>query len=318
MQEPIINLNQVTKQYDNHFAVKDLSLSIHKGEVFGLLGPNGAGKTTSILMMLGLSEPTSGSVQVLGINSTKYPIEVKRKVGYLPDNVGFYANMTGIDNLIFTARLNGIPKHIAKERAEALLEKVGLKHAALKKAGTYSRGMRQRLGLADVLIKNPDVIILDEPTLGIDPEGVRDFLNLINSLNKDEGITVLLCSHHLHQVQQVCDRVGIFVDGKLLAHGNIDELVRQLFLKDTFVIHAVASPVHDVLLEKIKAVPGVTTVELLHDNSVDIHCEEDVSSLISRLIVESGSDLYQINKRDFGLDEIYHRYFEGREINEPH
>ncbi|MFS0612732.1 ABC transporter ATP-binding protein [Lederbergia ruris] len=317
MAEAIIELDQITKSYHNHFAVDHLSLSIHKGEVFGLLGPNGAGKTTSILMMLGLTEPTSGRVKVAGINATKHPIEVKRKVGYLPDNVGFYTNMTGMDNLLFTARLNGIPKEEAKERATKLLKQVGLSDAADKKAGEYSRGMRQRLGLADVLIKNPEIIILDEPTLGIDPEGVRDFLQLIQELNKKENITVLLSSHHLHQVQQVCDRVGIFVDGRLLAQGNLEQLVRQLFVKDSMVIQVTASPIDDTLLANIKEVAGVTKLEKVQDHQFDIHCQEDVSPLISRLIIESGSDLYQLTRKDFGLDEIYHRYFEGREVNEP-
>ncbi|KRG16314.1 ABC transporter ATP-binding protein [Lederbergia galactosidilytica] len=317
MAEAIIELEQITKSYHNHNAVEHLSLSIHKGEVFGLLGPNGAGKTTCILMMLGLTEPTSGSVKVAGINSTKHPIEVKRRVGYLPDNVGFYTNMTGIENLLFTARLNGIPKVEAKERATQLLKKVGLSYAADKKAGEYSRGMRQRLGLADVLIKNPEIIILDEPTLGIDPEGVRDFLQLIQELNQKEKITVLLSSHHLHQVQQVCDRVGIFVDGKLLAQGNIEELIHQLFVQDSIVIQVSASPFDDQLIRSIQEMSAVSKLEKVRDNQFDIHCQEDISPLISRLIVESGSDLYQLTRRDFGLDEIYHRYFEGREINEP-
>ncbi|MBO0991970.1 ABC transporter ATP-binding protein [Bacillus sp. SD088] len=315
--EAIIELDQITKSYHNHDAVDHLSLSIYKGEVFGLLGPNGAGKTTSILMLLGLTEPTSGRVEVAGINSTKHPIEVKKKVGYLPDNVGFYTHMTGMDNLLFTARLNGIPKAEARERATQLLKKVGLSDAAAKKAGEYSRGMKQRLGLADVLIKNPEIIILDEPTLGIDPEGVRDFLQLIQELNKKENMTVLLSSHHLHQVQQVCDRVGIFVDGKLLAQGDLAALNRQLFIEDSIVIEVTASPFDDNLVANLQEVRGVTKLEKVQDNRFDIHCQEDISPLLSRMIIESGSDLYQLNRKNFGLDEIYHRYFEGREVNEP-
>ncbi len=180
-------------------------------------------------MMLGLSEPTTGSVHVCGINSTSNPIEVKRRVGYLPDDLGFYEHMTGFENLLYTASLNGLSRKLAEERANYLLQRVGLTDATNKKAGKYSRGMRQRLGLADVLMKDPEVIILDEPTLGIDPEGVREILKLIQQLNKEDGITVLLSSHQLHQVQQICDRVGIFVKGKLLAEGNMEELAKQLF-----------------------------------------------------------------------------------------
>ena len=311
MAEPIIKLESITKTYDDQYAVDHLSLSINKGEIFGLLGPNGAGKTTTILMMLGLTEPTSGEVRVCGIDPSRYPIEVKKRVGYLPDNVGFYSHMTGMENLLYTGALNGLSREEAKKRAEKLLEVVKLTEAAHKKTGKYSRGMRQRLGLADVLMKKPEVIILDEPTLGIDPEGVRDFLQLIRDLNEQEKITVLLSSHHLHQVQQICDRVGIFVKGKLLAIGGLEDLVKQLFLRDTFVIYAEVSPVTDQLLDELGKIPNVNKVERRDETSLDIYAQADVSSIISKKIIESGASLYQISKKDFGLDEIYHRYFEG-------
>ena len=209
MGQPVIELTGLTKKYGGFTAVNDLNLTINKKDIFGLLGPNGAGKSTTILMMLGLTEPTSGSVKVCGVDSTTHPIEVKRIVGYLPEDVGFYDDMTGIENLVYTAQLNGIPKKDAKEKAVQLLERVGLMNEGNKKAGKYSRGMRQRLGLADVLIKDPEVIILDEPTSGIDPAGVREFMDLIHQLSHEEGLTVLFSSHHLDQVQQVCNRVAV-------------------------------------------------------------------------------------------------------------
>lgn len=311
----IIELDNLCKTYGDHRAVDHLSLSIRKGEIFGLLGPNGAGKTTTILMMLGLTEPTSGAVKVCGIDPVRNPIEVKRKVGYLPDDVGFYHHMTGLENLLYTAALNRIPRAEAEKRAWELLEKVKLTDAAHKKTGTYSRGMRQRLGLADVLMKRPEVIILDEPTLGIDPEGVREFLQLIRELSRNEGITVLLSSHQLHHVQQICDRVGLFVGGKLLAEGNIERLAQQLFLQDAYVIHAAASPLDDRLMAKIEAIPGVNKVERT-ETGLDVYCQTDVSAAISKTIVESHSSLFHLSRRDFGLDEIYHRYFEGRDSRE--
>ena len=204
--------------------LQNISFDIRKGEIFGLLGPNGAGKSTTILMMLGLTEPTSGTVEICGINSTTHPIEVKRKIGYLPEDVGFYDDMTGPENLIYTARLNGIPDKEAKTKAMELMKRVGLEEQLTKKTGKYSRGMRQRLGLADVLIKNPEIIILDEPTSGIDPAGVQEFIELIRWLSKEEGLTVLFSSHHLDQVQKVCDRVGLFSNGQLLALIDMAEL----------------------------------------------------------------------------------------------
>ena len=227
--ETIIALEGLTKRYGTFTAVDHLDLTIGKGEIFGLLGPNGAGKSTTILMMLGMTEPDEGKASVCGTDPLRNPVGVKRRVGYLPEDVGFYNDHSGLENLVYTARLNGIEAGEAKQKALKLLDRVGLSGQEHKKAGKYSKGMRQRLGLADVLIKDPEVIILDEPTLGIDPAGIRDFLDLIVHLSRQEGITVLFSSHQLHQVQQVCDRVGIFVGGKLLAEGDIESLAAQLF-----------------------------------------------------------------------------------------
>lgn len=316
MGEPIITLNNLTKTYDNQKAVNELTLTIQRGEIFGLLGPNGAGKSTTILMMLGLIEPTSGKVHVCGIDSVREPLEVKKRVGYLPDNLGFYQHMTGLENLIYTASLNGIPKHEAEIRANELLKTVGLSDAAHKKTGKYSRGMKQRLGLADVLIKDPEVIILDEPTLGIDPEGVRELLRLIKQLNEDQQLTVLLSSHHLHQVQQICDRVGIFVEGQLLAEGNVKELGTQLFLKESYVVQTEASPLDTALMKAIRDLEGVNELEQTTAEGLDVYCSKDITAKIAKTIIQHGANLYSINRKNYGLDEIYHRYFEGREVHE--
>jgi ABC-2 type transport system ATP-binding protein len=225
---PVISTRGLTKRYGTKIAVDHLDLEVRPGEVFGLLGPNGAGKTTTILMLLGLSEPTEGEARVVGLDPTRHPLEVKRRVGYLPDNVGFYGGLTGRQNLQYTARLNGLPGRVAGERITELLDTVGLTDAADAEVDTYSRGMRQRLGLADALVKDPAVLILDEPTIAIDPEGVAQMLELIRSLARDRGVALLLSSHLLHQVQSVCDRVGIFVSGRTVASGKTDELASQL------------------------------------------------------------------------------------------
>ena len=316
MTEPIIQFNDLTKVYDKEYAVDHLSLSINKGEIFGLLGPNGAGKSTTILMTLGLSEPTSGTVTVNGINSTNHPIDVKKIVGYLPDDVGFYHQMTGLENLMYTASLNGMDRKEAKERALHLLELVGLTDAKDKRTDKYSRGMRQRLGLADVLMKNPQVIILDEPTIGIDPEGVRELLGLIKDLSKKEQITVLLSSHDLHQVQRICDRVGIFVKGKLLATGNINDLAQQLFNEDAYLINLEYISGDTNLIEHLKNTAGINEVEEIHPGKLKLHCEADLTKQVAKIVFESGAELIQISKSDYGLDEIYHRYFEGRDQSE--
>jgi ABC-2 type transport system ATP-binding protein len=318
----IIELVDLTKKYGSFTAVDHLNLAIRKGEIFGLLGPNGAGKSTTILMMLGLTDPTSGMVSVCGINSTSNPIEVKRRVGYLPEDVGFYDDRTGFENLIYTARLNSIPDKEAEPKARQLLDRVGLPDAMKKKTGKYSRGMRQRLGLADVLIKNPEVIILDEPTLGIDPKGVREFLELIVRLSKEEGLTVLFSSHHLHQVQQVCDRVGLFVTGKLLAEGDIQTLSQKLFSNSPYMIEAGVFPdgtgktyTTEWLAGILKHIDGLKTVSQ-KDGVFQIECSRDVTPEIAGAIVGSGAGLNYLNRKEYGLDDIYYRYFEGGEGHE--
>ena len=188
----IIQMKGLTKAYGEKKAVDNLTLGIKRGEVFGLLGPNGAGKTTTTLMLLGLTEPTAGSAFIDGKNCTRDPLAVKKIVGYLPDSVGFYLDMTGRENLRFTGRLNGLGGNELEERINTLLERVGMTYAADQKTGTYSRGMRQRLGVADALIKDPKVVIMDEPTLGIDPQGVRDLMSLIRHMAEDDGMTVLI------------------------------------------------------------------------------------------------------------------------------
>ncbi|GET32572.1 hypothetical protein PbJCM13498_14350 [Prolixibacter bellariivorans] len=320
MAENIIELVDLTKNYGSFTAVNRLNLSVKKGEVFGLLGPNGAGKSTTILMMLGLTEPTSGSVKVCGINSTENPIEVKRRVGYLPEDVGFYPDLTGMENLKYIARLNGIPEKDVETKAREMLTRVGLDEQAEKKTGKYSRGMRQRLGLAEVLIKTPEVIILDEPTSGIDPTGIREFLELIVQLSKEEGLTVLFSSHNLHQVQQVCDRVGLFVSGKLIAEGNIESLSQKLFSNESFVVEAgLASSGNgnngNGLVSSLKTIEGVTSV-LQEELKLYVGCSRDATADIAREIVSSGAELAYLHKKEYGLDDIYNRYFEGGEVHE--
>ena len=223
----VIETEGLTKKYGNQIAVNNLHLQIREGEVFGFLGPNGAGKTTTLLMFLGLTEPTSGKVSVIGFDPTRDPFHVKEKVGYLPENVGFYDDMDARQNLQYIARLNRIPDKISAGRIDESLKVVDLFEEVGKKVGTYSKGMRQRLGIAEVLIKEPKLIFLDEPTIGLDPDGTNRMLDLIHSLSREKNITIFLSSHLLDQVQRICDRVGIMIKGDLVAMGPIEELAKK-------------------------------------------------------------------------------------------
>src|SRR5829696_5682881 len=223
---PIIT-RRLTKRYGDFVAVDALDLEVHAGEIFGLLGQNGAGKTTTILMLLGLTEPSGGGARVVGLDPARRPLEVKRRVGYLPDAVGFYDGMTGRQNVRYTARLNGLVGKTAEAKIDEVLEHVGMTERADTKVETYSRGMLQRLGIADALVKDPSVLILDEPTTAIDPIGVIEILDMLRSLVRDRGLAVLLSSHLLSQVQSVCDRVGIFAAGQLIGVGTVEDLAQQ-------------------------------------------------------------------------------------------
>lgn len=245
LHEIIIRTNELVKQYGDVTAVDHLNLEIHKGEVFGLLGPNGAGKTTTTLMLLGLTDPTSGTAEINGLDCTRDALAVKKIVGYLPDNVGFYPDMSGRENLIFSGMMNGLTRKAAEERAVGLLERVGMTYAADRKTGTYSRGMRQRLGIADVLMKDPEIIIMDEPTLGIDPSGMRELTALIRELSVKDGRTILISSHELYQIQEISDRVGIFVKGRMIACGRIDELGQQLQNEGLYMVDFRAEKMED-------------------------------------------------------------------------
>jgi len=225
--QPIVETEDLTKIYNVQVAVDHLSFSVVEGEIFGFLGPNGAGKTTTLLMLLGLTEPTSGRARVLGIDPTRDPIKVKGLIGYLPENTGFYNDLDARQTLRFVADLNGLPRDVAVERIENALKTVGLENETEKKVGVYSRGMRQRLGIAELLIKEPKVAFLDEPTLGLDPDATNRMIELIATLSKKKKMTVLLSSHLLHLVQRICHRVGIMIKGKMVAHGPMDQLAKE-------------------------------------------------------------------------------------------
>lgn len=311
-QQAIIRISGLTKIYGGKKAVDDLYLTVQPGEVFGLLGPNGAGKTTTSLMLLGLTEPTAGIAWINGHDCTREPLKVKQTVGYLPDHVGFYSDMTGRENLRFTGMLNGLDPEETEKRIDRLLERVGMTWAADQKTGTYSRGMSQRLGIADMLMKDPAVLIMDEPTLGIDPQGMRELLSLIRELAEKDGRTILISSHQLHQIQQVCDRVGIFVEGKLIACGPIEVLGQQLEQEGHYLTELEVDRPDDHLQKQIAAIKSVYGIRK-EGNQLIVEASEDIRRELTQIICREGYTLLGLRQRGGDLDEIYQRYFEKAE-----
>ena len=231
METVLIEASGLTKTYGGVRAVDGLDIRIPEGEVYGFLGPNGAGKSTTLLMLLGLTQPSAGSARVCGLDPTREARAIKKQVGYMPENVGFYGDLTAEQSLAYIAELNGLGRGETVLKIREALETVGLPADEVrgKKVGAFSRGMKQRLGIAEVLVKEPRVLLLDEPTLGLDPEGARRTIELVGRLNRDRGITVVLSSHQLEQVQRISDRVGIMIRGKLVAEGSIDDLAGDRF-----------------------------------------------------------------------------------------
>jgi len=305
----VIRTKGLTRKYGDLTAVDHLDLTVYKGEVFGLLGPNGAGKTTTTLMLLGLTEPDAGEAYINGLDCTKDSIEVKKVAGYLPDNVGFYSGMTGRENLRFTGRLCGLEGEALEQKIDELLTRVNMTEAGDKKTGTYSRGMRQRLGIADVLMKDPEVIIMDEPTLGIDPEGIRELMWLIRDLAERDGRTILLSSHQLHQVQRVCDRMGIFVHGKMIACGTLEELGKEIAHEGINTLELSAYPDNVKLQGILKGMNGVLDIEKNSDVYV-IHSSFDLRRALSKELAEQGYTIMHLRQAGSDLDEIYRKYFE--------
>ena len=304
----VIETTNLTKHYRDKVVVNELNLKVDQGEIFGFLGPNGAGKTTTILMLLGLSEPTQGHALVCGFNPTRQPIEVKKLVGYLPENPGFYEDMSARENLRYIARLNLISDDESNRSITNLLEQVGLADDGNRLVNEFSRGMKQRLGIAEVLVKNPKVVILDEPTLGIDPDGATRILDLITGLSRDRGLTVLLSSHLLHQVQETCHRIGIIVKGRLIVQGSLDQLGRAI-LKDrqwNFLLEVDGQT--NGLETELRSLNGVSAIEN-RGRGWFLQCTKDVRPDVLSLVSKKSLSLLQLRSEDPTLEEIYLKYF---------
>ena len=241
MATPAISIRNLTKIYPIPFkrervlAVKNLSLDVEPGQVYGLLGPNGSGKSTTMKIVLGLVPPTAGTTQIFGRDSTM--VDSREDVGFLPENPYFYKYLTGFETLMFYGKICGLRGSRLKDRAGELLELVGLENARDRRLGGYSKGMLQRIGLAQALVQEPRLLVLDEPTAGVDPAGSREIRDLILNF-KSRGITILLCSHLLGQVQEICDRIGILHRGDLVREGKLEDLISienqtELILENT-------------------------------------------------------------------------------------
>jgi ABC-2 type transport system ATP-binding protein len=309
MNATVIEAKNLTKRYDGVAVVDGISFSVARGEIFGLLGPNGAGKTTTILMLLGLSDISDGQARVLGHDPAREPLAVKRQIGYLPDQIGFYDGLSAADNLRYTARLIGLERAEREQRIRASLGHVGLADVADNRVSTFSRGMRQRLGIAEILMKEAQIAILDEPTSGLDPQATVELLEIIRDLKK-RGVSVLLSSHLLERVQSVCDRVALFNQGKIALIGTVPELGREV-LGGGFRVEVEAEG--QGLAERIAAIPGVQQVEPAGANRFRLLAAGDVRPEAAAAVVAAGGRLLRLSVEEPSLEAIYSRYFQSHE-----
>jgi ABC-2 type transport system ATP-binding protein len=306
MADNVIEAHGLLKVYGSQRVVDGIDLEVRRGEIFGLLGPNGAGKTTTILMMLGLTEVSGGSVQVLGFNPMREPLEVKRRVGYLPDEVGFYDHLTARENLLYTARLLAIPRAETGRRIMEAMESVQLADVIDKRVGTYSRGMRQRLGIAEIVMKRAEVAILDEPTSGLDPHATLELLEMIRGL-KRSGVAVLLSSHLLDRVQSVCDRVALFNNGHIALMGTVVELANQVLgAGHPLLVEASGTDVAAAL----RGIEGVQLVTSDGAGAFRVVADRDVRAAAAQRIVSAGGALTRLADLQPSLEEVYTHYFQ--------
>jgi ABC-2 type transport system ATP-binding protein len=303
----MVEASKLTKKYGGVTVVDNLNLKIEEGQIFGFLGPNGAGKTTTILMMLGLTEPNSGTASIAGFNSTREPLKVKRITGYIPEKVGFYSDMSAKNNLMYTANLNGINGKKADEGVAQAIEDVGLKDKTDDLVSTFSKGMKQRLAIADVLVKQPKVAFLDEPTSGIDPAGITQILDLISNIAKKNNMTIIMSSHQLNQVERICSHIGIMSKGKLVVEGSIEQLSKKAG-GGQYTIEIQLSEITQDMIDSMKSIKGVLSVDRVED-VLRIICTEDLRRQISKVISDKNGLITQMKLQSYALEDIYLKYF---------
>jgi len=286
----------LTKRFGRHYAVRDLNLEVHEGEIFGFLGPNGAGKTTTMRMVVGLVKPTAGHVEINGLDTRRHFLEAIAQVGSLVDIPAFYPHLSGRRNLkLLAAVAGGVPRG----RVEEVIEAVGLGKAARKKVKTYSHGMLQRLAIAQALLTRPPLLILDEPTTGLDPEGKLEFLTLLRNLARSEGITVFISSHLLEEVEEICNRAAIIKEGRLLVCGEVRSLLAEE--RRTFKV-VVSDPAKaQALLEGQPWVEGVAN----QDGRLLVTTRQEDSAKIAELLVGAGMALEELSPRTKTLREVF-------------
>jgi ABC-type multidrug transport system ATPase subunit len=295
-----IEVSSLTKTYNHVAAVNNVSFAVNKGEIFGFLGPNGAGKTTTIKAMLDLIHANTGTIVINGIDVKTQGKEAKKYIGYMPEKVAFYDNLTALQNLRFYAEI----KHVSNEECSQLIEEFGLGDTGKKRVGKFSKGMVQRLGMARAILGNPPILILDEPSGGLDPRGVVLIRDKILEMKK-KGTTIFISSHILSEIQEICDRVGIINKGVLVAQDSVAGLSKKLNLKPQISI--TVDSMSTAIENSIKNLPGVESIKV-KGNTIDIVCDGAMKAKVILAISTAGANIQNLQTKEPSLEEVFMRY----------
>jgi ABC-type multidrug transport system ATPase subunit len=299
----MLSVSSLTKSFNGKKAVNNASFSVHKGEIFGFLGPNGAGKTTSIKAILGLLYPNNGQILIDNQNLMHDEKKIKEQVGYLPEKVAFYENLTALQNLEFYAEM----KNANKSQCKPLLKEFGLADAMDQKVGTFSKGMNQRLGMARAIIGNPSFLILDEPSSGLDPRGVVFIREKIKTLN-EQGATIFISSHILSEIQAICHRVGIINKGSIVAVDDISNLQNRLQLRPKLVL--TLEKIKKDFISAVEAIEGVFSVKQEKD-ALEVFCRKDVKANVVLTLSKKKAKIKDIQTMNPSLEEVFMRFTEA-------
>lgn len=307
----MIIADSLTKRFGRHNVVNGVSFTVEKGETLGLVGPNGAGKTTIIRMMTGYLPPSEGNVTINGMDMFEQPEEIKKKIGYLPEHPPLYLDMTVMECLVFVARIQGIRDPDLKKNIEETAEICSISHMLHRLTGNLSKGYRQRVGLAQALVHRPDILILDEPTVGLDPEQIIEIRELIIELGKEK--TIILSSHQLQEVTAVCRKVAIIYKGELIACDAIDRLSEKMKVGQSITLK-VSEP-NRVDRKRLTSLPHVIHVEEVADGGFIVHVKEgyDGRREVSSVIADMGAGILEMKAEALSLEEIFLRVVKGQE-----
>ena len=301
-----VSVESISKNYGFQKAVDNISFKVHTGEIVGFLGPNGAGKTTTMKIITCFMKPDAGNVKVGGLSVLDYPNVVKKHIGYLPESNPLYKDMAILDYLAFTAEIQGVPKHLIRERILEMVQVCGLRNERHKKINELSKGYQQRVGLAQALIHNPEVLILDEPTSGLDPNQIVEIRELIKRIGREK--TVILCSHILAEVEATCDRIVIISEGKLVADGTANTLRKQAQNKEIVKV-VIEDGDRNLIYKALQSLDSVELVDLLPDYTLafEIQSKADASSrrAIFRMCVDKGWALTEMTPIERKLEEVF-------------